>query len=96
MTTVQQKVTERLRVEVTLTVIHSVSVQINADSDQTIDQLKQAALEEFHRDPMKNTGHRSDNEWRRQFGNRTDIHVGQEQVSIAAVHTVPRQQQVSA
>lgn len=83
--------TQRLHVAVELAVTHRVVVTLDADSGHTMEELKQKALEEFHRDPRNHrNGQRSDDLWRMQFSNRSNISVGEEQATIAAVNTVPR------
>lgn len=81
---------EDLRVQVTLTVQHSVTVTLDGNSGQTMEELKQSALDEFHRDPINRYERRTEDKWRAQFNNRSNISVGAELVSIAAVNTKPR------
>lgn len=91
MTADVEKAAERLNVKVTLNVVHRVTVTLTADSTQSMEELKAAALAEFHRNPRGyGAGKRTDDTWRAQFGNRTNIDVGSEQVSIAAVSTTPK------
>lgn len=86
----ESKATERLRVEVTLTVKHRVSVTMDGNSGQTMEELKQAALDEFHRDPNARGQTRTDDKWRAQFSNRSNISVGGEVVAIAGVSVQPK------
>lgn len=85
--------TERLCVKVTLTVQHSVTVTIDADSGQSMEDLKRAALEEFHLDPKRPYERRSvgraRDTWAEMFNNRSNIDVGSERVSIASLSTEP-------
>jgi hypothetical protein len=89
----EHRVREHVTVSVTLTVTHSVWVKLQGDTGQTMEQLKAAALAEFHRDPTKHGAYgtvtRTDDAWRMQFRNRSNIQVGSEQVSIAAVEVKP-------
>lgn len=90
---------EKLTVRVTLTVKHQVTVKIDGDSGQTMNELKDLALAEFHRNVdeygRRFTGARSDDRWRAQFQNRTNISVGYEDVAIASVETKPAGQSVN-
>jgi hypothetical protein len=90
MTAVESKDTEDLTVKVTLTITHSVWVKVNAESDATMNQLKQAALDEYHRDPNNRGIRRNDDTWRFQFTNRSNIEVGSERVTIASIESKPR------
>ena len=88
-TVTAEKATERLKVEVTLNVTHRVTVRMDGDSGQSMEDLKAAALAEFHRDPNRRGIARNEDTWRFQFANRSNLSVGPENVSIAAVTTKP-------
>ena len=80
---------QRLSLEVILTVKHRVTVKVDCDSTESIEDLKDKALAEFHKGE-RGTGLRSDDTWRFQFANRSNIDVGSEEVSVAEVRTRPK------
>lgn len=86
----EQEAAERMSIKVALTIEHLVWVKLDGDSAQSMEDLKAAALAEYHRDPNKIGNRRSDDSWRSQFSNRSNIEVGTERVRIASVTVTPR------
>lgn len=70
---------ERLKLEVTLTITHSVTVYLETTSDKTIDEMRHHALAEFAK-----VGQTT---WRNQFRNHDRIGVGDQRVTIGAINT---------